>query len=138
MLASEVGRGIREKEQRMDVHAYPGPADPSIFASENGTSIADEMGRVGCRWEKANNTRKSGWERMRRLMKASLDQNMEEQGFFIFDTCRHFIITVPSLPRDQRDLDDADTHAEDHAADACRYRIMKTSSTISHTRLKGL
>ena len=138
MLASEVGRGIREKEQRMDVHAYPGPADPSIFASENGTSIADEMGRVGCRWEKANNTRKSGWERMRRLMKASLDQNMEEQGLFIFNTCRHFIRTVPSLPRDQRDLDDADTNAEDHAADACRYRIMKTSSTISHTRLKGL
>ena len=138
MLASEVARGIRDIENKMDVYAYPGPADPSIFASENGTSIADEMGRSGCRWERANNTRKSGWERMRRMLKASLDENMEDAGMFVFDSCRHFIRTVPSLPRDNRDLDDADTNAEDHAADACRYRIMKTSSSISHTRLQGL
>lgn len=138
MIASEVARGIRKIENDMDVYAYPGPADPAIFASENGTSIADEMGRSGCRWERANNTRKSGWERMRRLLKASLDENMEEAGMFVFENCRHFIRTVPTLPRDNRDLDDADTNAEDHAADACRYRIMKTSSTISHTRLQGL
>ena len=48
----------------------------------------------------------------------------EEAGFFVFDTCKQFTETVPSIPRDQRDMDDVDTDAEDHIADESRYRCM--------------
>ena len=138
MLATEIGRGIVEKEKRMGLLASIGPADPAIFSNENGASIADEMARAGIRWDKAVNARKEGWERVRRMMKASREDYMEEPGLFVFDTCRHFIRTVPSLPRDTRDLDDADTNAEDHAADACRYRVMTPRHQITHNRLEGL
>ena len=138
MLASEVGRGIKEKEARLGIQCSTGPADPSIFSTENGSSIADEMARSGVKWDRAINTRKAGWERMRRLLKASTQTSMDEPGLFVFETCRHFIRTVPALPRDNRDLDDANTDAEDHAADAARYRVMKKNTRISHTRLQGL
>ena len=138
MLASEIARGILDIERNMGRKVFAGAADPSIFASSNGTSIGDEMARVGVRWDKADNSRKAGWEKMRRLMKSSLSERMEEAGLFVFSTCRHFIRTVPSLPRDSRDMEDLDTTAEDHIADACRYRIMRITSKLQTQRIRSL
>ncbi len=138
MLASEIARGILEIESKMDHRVNAGGADPSIFTTQNGVSIADDMARIGVRWERADNTRKSGWEKMRRMMKASLKGQMEEAGLFVFSTCRHFIRTVPSMPRDNRDLDDLDTTAEDHIADACRYRIMRIANRSHTQRIRSL
>ncbi len=138
MLASEIARGILDTEKQMNRRIKAGSADPSIFSHQNGTSIADEMARVGVRWDRADNTRKAGWEKMRRLFKASSQERMEEAGLFIFSTCRNFIRTVPSLPRDSRDLDDLDTTAEDHIADACRYRIMQTRNVTQTQRLRSI
>jgi len=36
---------------------------------------------------------------------------------FVFNTCRQFIRTVPVLPRDEIDMDDVDTAAEDHVGE---------------------
>jgi hypothetical protein len=47
----------------------------------------------------------------------------EKPGLFVFSTCRHFIDLVPVLPRDDGDLDDVDTDAEDHIGDEARYRV---------------
>lgn len=47
----------------------------------------------------------------------------EKPGLFVFGTCRHFIDLVPVLPRDDNDLDDVDTDAEDHIGDEARYRV---------------
>ena len=138
MLASEIARGIIDIEKGMNRRVSPAGADPSIFATSNGTSIADEMARVGVRWEKADNARKAGWEKLRRLMKASLQERMEEAGLFVFSTCRQFIRTVPSLPRDGRDMEDLDTSTEDHIADACRYRIMRVTSRLITQRIRSL
>ena len=138
MLASEIARGIIDIEKKMNRRVSPAGADPSIFATSNGTSIADEMARVGVRWEKADNARKAGWEKLRRLMKASLKDRMEEAGLFVFSTCRQFIRTVPSLPRDGRDMEDLDTSTEDHIADACRYRIMRVTSRLITQRIRSL
>jgi hypothetical protein len=138
MLASEIARGIIDIEKKMNRRVSPAGADPSIFATSNGTSIADEMARVGVRWEKADNARKAGWEKLRRLMKASLKDRMEEAGLFVFSTCRNFIRTVPSLPRDSRDMEDLDTSTEDHIADACRYRIMRVTSRLITQRIRSL
>jgi hypothetical protein len=39
---------------------------------------------------------------------------------FVFSNCRHFIRTVPALPRDEVDMDDVDSRAEDHVGDETR------------------
>ena len=44
---------------------------------------------------------------------------------YVFDTCRHFIRTVPALVYDQRDVEDVDTGGEDHIYDELRYVCMK-------------
>ena len=127
MLATEIARGIlkKEKEMGIDGRVRSGPADSAIFATENGVCIAEDMARIGVRWEKADKgpgSRKNGWEYMRKMLKAVLKYPMEEPGMLAFDTCRHFIRTVPVLPRDENDADDVDTKSEDHVGDESRYR----------------
>lgn len=141
MLAVDVGKGIIQRELDMGIHdrCKPGQADSSIFDVENGNCIADDMekrvrladGRefAGPRFERADKSpgsRKTGWEVMRKLFKAAHRPKAgvrEEPGLFIFSTCRHFQRIVPVLPRDEKDMDDLDTKAEDHIADEVRYRV---------------
>ncbi len=125
MIPAEVARKIVEVERFLPYPVHPGPADASIFDSD--VSIADDMARVGVRWfpaDKRPGSREAGLLRLRGMLKASLQRPMEEPGMFSFDTCRHFIRTIPILPRDERRLDDVDSKAEDHAYDETRYEIM--------------
>lgn len=140
MLAADVARGIvqREAEWRKAFgwYVHAGPADSSIFAVEDGHSIARSMQGVkpvGVAWTEANKTpgsRKTGWERLREMLAAAKPKYIEGRalpleaaGLFVFDTCVHFIRTVPTLPRDKTISDDVDTHAEDHVGDESRYKV---------------
>jgi hypothetical protein len=128
-VATEIAREILAAEAAMGLsgRVEPGPADAAIFAVENGQSIADDMARAGVRWtegEKGPGSRKTGLERLRRMLKAAAATPREEPGLFFFDTCRHSLRTLPVLPRDGKKPDDVDTEAEDHAYDAIRYRAM--------------
>jgi hypothetical protein len=92
------------------------------------------MASKGVRWEladKSPGSRKQGWEQMRKLLRQSLNVDhdgrplsgpRELPGMFFFRTCQHAIDLLPSMPRDDDDLDDIDTDAEDHIADEVRYR----------------
>lgn len=127
MLAADVAREIVRIETMVLRRAVaPGPADSSIFDANNGVSIGDEMARAGVHWERADKSpgsRKAGLETLRSRLAAGLKTPMEEPGFFVFETCRQFIRTVPVLPRDRNDPDDVDTKAEDHIYDETRYRL---------------
>ncbi len=52
----------------------------------------------------------------------------EKPGLFIFDNCRAFIEQIPVLPRDEEDMDDVNTEAEDHVADESRYLVRFVSN----------
>ena len=43
---------------------------------------------------------------------------------YIFNTCRHFIRTVPNLVYDDKDVEDINTDGEDHIYDELRYMCM--------------
>ena len=45
--------------------------------------------------------------------------------FQVFDTCRHFIRTIPNLVYDESNVEDIDTRQEDHIYDECRYVLMQ-------------
>lgn len=141
MLAVEVARGIVKNERDIGIagRVKSGPADSAIFDTQNGVCIADDMERAGVKWEKADKgpgSRKNGWERMRKMLKAALQHPMEYPGLLVFDTCRQFIRTVPVLPRDERNTDDIDTDAEDHVADEARYRCTMPNRTATVTPLR--
>jgi hypothetical protein len=62
----------------------------------------------------------------------------EEPGFFIMEgRCPQFLRTVITLPRDENNMDDADTDAEDHAADEVRYRVSACGTGISSGTTSG-
>jgi len=145
MLAVEIARRGLEMEQEMrKAHGYhfqSGPADPSIFAAENGVCIADDMGRMGMKFHAADagpGSRKTGAERVRKYLKASLKWPMEEPGLFVFNTCTQWLRTVPIIPRDLKDPDDVDTESEDHDWDMTRYRVMFKRREVTMQKLVGV
>lgn len=104
MLAVDIAREIVKREKAMPYQVRPGPADTSIFDTQNGNCIADDMAKERVRWNKADKSpgsRKNGWEMIRKLLKQA--SGNELPGFYVFNTCTHIIRTLPVLPRDQRD-----------------------------------
>lgn len=130
MLAADIAKEIVRREKEWGIIVQPGPADSSIYDTENGNCIADDMKLAGVTWVKADKSpgsRKNGWERLRMLLKNATPapgERMESAGLFVFAYCTQFIRTMPVLPRDGTKTDDVDTHAEDHIADEVRYRVL--------------
>lgn len=134
LLAADVAKGIKEREEKMGRRVQPGPADNSIFDTQNGNCIADDMAKHGIRWERSDKSpgsRKNGWELLRGRLSEGKKHPMEEPGLFIFSNCRQWIRTVPTLPRDPDNTDDVDTDAEDHAGDETRYRVSMPKRSVS-------
>jgi len=140
---SAIAEGILKTEASLPItqRVRPGPADNSIFDVVNGTSIADEMERVGVRWERSDKrkgSRINGLELVRSRLKAALDEPMERAGLFIFETNRHFISHVPMVQRDPKNPEDVDSEGEDHDYDAARYRIVQTVRLAEARPIAGM
>lgn len=134
MLAADVAKGIKEREKAMGLVVRPGPADNSIFDTQDGHCIADNMAAQGVRWERSDKSpgsRTNGWELVRGRLAAGKKFPMEEPGLFVFSTCRQWLRTVPTLPRDEKKMDDVDSDAEDHTGDETRYRVSMPKRTVT-------
>lgn len=143
MLAADIAKGIIEREEAMGIRyrVEKGAADSSIYTTEDGHCIADQMSMHGVMWTKANKapgSRKQGWELMRTMFKAALAPVPEEAGLYIFENCVQFIRTVPTLTRLDRDTDDVNTNEEDHIADDTRYRLLEKKYEEATLKIVGL
>ncbi len=121
--AHEVARAIArceqpERDEGIGVFGY---ADPSIYKVDGGISHGEEMGREGVYFQPADNSRIPGKLQIHERLR------FNEDGvpmLYIFDSCPELIRTLPSLPYDERRVEDVDTRAEDHLYDALRYVLM--------------
>lgn len=144
MLTRQIGEGIKERDRKIGPQIKAGPADNQIFAEADGKRLADDMAAAGVSWveaDKSPGSRKVGAEKLRALLTGAIPVNgaaRERPGLFVFETCRHFIRTVPVLPRSDKDPDDVDSDAEDHVYDETRYRITARKPASGPRRLKGL
>jgi hypothetical protein len=145
----EIGEGIWRYEQALRQgqpfmrRIEPGSADASIFDKQDDASIFDKIqegwrrcarasaspgltGDIFTPSNKAPGTRKTGLELLRTRLAASRKWPMEDKGLFVFDSCTDgFLRTIPTLPRDENDMDVVDTDAEDHCFDEVRYRLLQ-------------
>ena len=96
--------------------------DPAIWQSDGTESIGDLMMRQGVYFEKGDHARISG--KMQCHHRLSFDENGVPM-FYVFNTCKHFIRTIPALVYDESDVEDIDTDGEDHIYDEWRYACMK-------------
>lgn len=134
-LAVDVADDIVDFEAAFDFDIFPGPADSMIFDVASGLStesIADQFAKRGVYWLRADKrpgSRIAGAEKLRSMLSASLEYGYEEDadepGLYIFNTCKQWIRTVPLIPRDDKKPDDANTASEDHLYDATRYRLVQ-------------
>ncbi len=164
--ARELGNKMREYEEKMwpDRIVNKGAADGQIFEQNRGgtkESIHDQivLGYKGLKdngkrefvldkyskthklfysGNKSPGSRKRGLELVRNYLKASKADTMEEKGIFFFDNCRVQITLLPILPRSDKDSDDVDTDAIDHAYDALRYRIFTKPKRIKQVEAYGI
>lgn len=160
MLATEIAKGIVEREvlwgwrDTRGSRVRPGPADSSIMNVENGMSIAVDMEKPvrlngqmyrGVSWlpaDKRPGSRKTGWEVCRKMLKAAHRKRgvpREQPGLFVVgEECPQFLRTFVSLPRDEKDMDDVDTDAEDHIGDEVRYKVRGVGNRPSTGRTTGM
>jgi hypothetical protein len=105
----------------------PGPADRQIYGSgdQKNASIASRMSDLGVKWvmaKQGKDTRINGYQLVRQALRNALDK--KQGGLFFIRNCQATIQTVPYLPRDEKNPDDVDTKAEDHAYDMIKYLLL--------------
>lgn len=98
-----------------------GVADPAIWQKDTGTSIADTAAQHGIYFQKGDNKRIPGW--MQFHYRLAFDENGIPMCY-VFNTCKHFIRTIPALQYSETIPEDLDTKQEDHIADEARYFFM--------------
>lgn len=109
----QFGRRLHDPTERI---AY-GSADPAIYIRNGGPSIAESMMLKGCMWKPADNKRLPGWEALRQRLIGVDGRPM----IYFLECCEDSIRTLPVLQHDDKNPEDLDTEAEDHAADEIRY-----------------
>lgn len=141
-----IGAGIKQHElEKFPKHRVrAGRADSSIYDEKTGRAmtIGKEMAEEGASFEPADkgpNSRVNGWQLIVSMLDESKRQGREAPGFWVTESCKHFIRTVPSLPRDLRPghTDDVDTESEDHVGDEVRYELYRSGASIVVRRVRG-
>lgn len=133
LSAVDIADGILARE-KMEVasgwyHSTPrgGPADNQIrdVRESDVETIENKMKVRGVGWtrsDKSPGSRVNGLQLIRDRLVASIKG--EGPGLYFMEHCRASIATLPTLPRDTKNVDDVDTDAEDHAYDMVRYRVL--------------
>ena len=111
-----------------------GIADPAIWASQTGKSVADMAAEQGVYFSPGDNKRIPGW------LQVHYRLGFDENGYprmYIFSNCRDFIRTMPQLRYDDLKPEDLDTEGEDHIADETRYFCMARPVSPRQEGIRG-
>lgn len=126
--------GLNDRQQARAIKAHSEGesvrvryADPSMWTARTqeqiAISTADIYADEGVPLTRAVNNRLQGKRAVERVLGMLPDG---KPGLQVFSTCTHLIETLPALPHDKTNVEDVDTHAEDHAYDALRYLLSDT------------
>ena len=111
---------IEQKERKQSVRFRNNVADSAIFIRDGRhKSVADVFADYGVVWEASS---KGPGSRVQGLQE--MVDRLNGGTLKVFNTCQHWLRTVPSLPADPKRVEDIDTSAEDHLFDATRYGLM--------------
>lgn len=134
LSAPDIALRIRDKEIALlsegwiETQPWPGPADNQIrdVRESDVDTIEKKMSDKGIRWtpsDKSKGSRNNGFQLLRDRLEAATTG--EGPAIYFMANCVASVTLIPSLPRDEDNIDDVDTDAEDHAYDMVRYRVNK-------------
>lgn len=118
LTVEEVAEGILKREggQAPEYRV----ADPAIYISDGGPSMAERFAKAGVAFRRGDNKRVPGWDQVRRRLVGENGKPL----MYIFSTCADTIRTLPALQHDTNKPEDVDTDNEDHAGDDVRLACM--------------
>lgn len=124
----EIASNIRQIENEHPLlrgRKIIGIADPSIFDESRGESVAYMMSKSPnfIYFNRGDNTRIAG--KMQIHYRLAFDDNGSPM-FQCFNTCKHFIRTLPNLVYSESKVEDINTDTEDHIYDEFRYVCMNS------------
>lgn len=87
------------------------PAAVNKKSESDTTTMKKEFGKLGLHIKPAKNSRISGWNLIRELLKPYTDPNTKEKTakLKICSNCENLIRTLPLLVHDKRHVEDVDT-----------------------------
>lgn len=107
--------------------------DPAIWGNSGTESIGALLERERIYFEKGNHERING--KMQVHHRLAFDESGVPM-LYVFNTCRHFIRTVPNLVYSEINVEDVDTKGEDHIYDELRYVCMKNPIAAPKRKLE--
>jgi hypothetical protein len=127
---SQIGQALAEwlePEFREGLHVI-GIADPAIWDESRGISVEEQIRKEfsGVTFWKGDNTRIAGKNNFHEYLK------FDDSGrpmMYVFNTCKDFIRTIPTLVYDEHKAEDIDTDGEDHIYDETRYFLQSRPLT---------
>ena len=122
LTGEDLGRIITEMELE-DPLSVSGVLDTSAWSKTGttGPTVGESLVRQGHKLRRADKNRIQGKIQIHEYLKVQPSGRPRLQ---IFNTCPNLIKELQSIPLDNRNPEDVDTHAADHAYDALRYLIM--------------
>lgn len=127
-----IAEGVKAIDEMWGRKIYGGPADAQIWENRNDGSIAADMEAEGVYWQvadKSPGSRIQGIQQLRSRLE-SASSSSERPGFYVFNTCKNTLRTVPVAPRDPTSFEDVQKGYEDHALDMLRYRVRGTKASV--------
>lgn len=110
--------------------------DPAIVGKreQNWVTGKEELEKWGLRVEGGDNSRVEGWLTVRKYLKPYEDPNTKEitSSLKITSNCVNLIRTIPEQQHDKSNVEDMDTHGEDHWPDALRYWLVKLGQPVAN------
>jgi hypothetical protein len=113
MTAGDVADRIMALEAGENI-SY-GVADPSMWRSDGGLSVAEQMEGRGLYWSRAANERASGSTQLYSMINSG--------RLYVFRTCVDFIRTLPTMVADEKKPEEYKKEGQDHVIDDARYGV---------------
>jgi len=113
---------IEAKERKAGILFRRNPADSQIYSNDGREKSIEEIFRKDVdppvRWVKVKKGAGSRVNGAQMIVMA-----LQQEKFKVFNTCTHWLRTVPALMPDPHNWEDVDTSMEDHAWDETMYSL---------------
>ena len=119
---AEAIREVETTDPQLKDRKIVGVADPAIWQENGGVSIAETMEKYRVYFNKGDHKRIPG--KMQCHYRLAFDERQVPM-FYVFNTCKYFIRTIPALIYSETQVEDIDTKMEDHIYDEWRYVCME-------------
>jgi len=135
LLGTELAEMLTNMEIE-DPFSVAGVLDTACWSrtGTTGPTVGETLLRAGHKLRRADKNRVQGKIQIHEYLKVTQSGRPRLQ---IFNTCPNLIRELQSIPLDNKNPEDVDTHAADHAYDALRYLIMsrpRINDTLSQMR----